>query len=154
MNEDIKRVLEELEQDLWKDEPAETAPVENKMTEEDLLEDVPQKLKDNQNTPNHSSPSEEDDIDAILARILAENDEFVGVNQPAFEDPDKLDIVEEPVAYRNYSNDYGSHAAGKSRSARKRNKSEDKWLIALMSVASVLCLGIIGVLVYWMQLIP
>ena len=138
MNEDIKRVLEELEQD--------------------LLEDMPQKLKNNQKVQEQSvpvsSPSEEDDIDAILAKILAEGEDPVFENQPAFKDPDKLDITEEPVRYYNYSNDYGSRTAARKKSSRKQEKSEDKWLIALMGVASVLCLGIIGILVYWMQMIP
>ena len=136
MNEDMKRVLEELEQDLLED---------------DLLADMPQKLKDNQ----QKEKAEEEDIDAILARILAEtDDQFIGEAQPAFEDPDKLDITQEPVTYCNYSNDYGNDVAEKKRIAREEAKSEDKWLIALMGVASALCLGIICVLVYWMNLIP
>ena len=139
MNEDMKRVLEELEQDLLED---------------DLLSDMPQKLTDNQKTEKAG----EEDIDAILAQILAESDELIGENQPAFEDPDKLEITKEPVNYRNYSNQYGNNAPKQKHSARKQAKeeaeSEDKWLIALMGVASALCLGIIGVLVYWMNLIP
>lgn len=131
MNEDMKRVLEELEQDLLDD---------------DLLEDVPQKLKDNQ--------TDEDDIDAILARILAETDDSAdgyGETAPAFEDPDKPHISDEPVVYCNYSNDYGNDAAAADVEAEKEEaRKEDKWLIALMGVASALCLGIIGVLIYWL----
>lgn len=129
MNEDMKRVLEELEQDLLDD---------------DLLEDVPQK----------NNKTDEDDIDAILARILAETDDSIGdygETAPAFEDPDKPHISAEPVVYCNYSNDYGNEAAdAEEKAEREAAKKEDKWLIALMGVASALCLGIIAVLVYWL----
>ena len=134
MNEDMKRVLEELEQDLL---------------DEDLLEDMPQKLKD--------TKKEEDDIDVILAKLLEESDDNIGLyveNEPAFEDPDKLDITEEPVVYCNYSNDYGNDAPRKEQAAPEEDPTEDKWLIGLMGVASALCLGIIGVLIYWLNVIP
>lgn len=131
MNEDMKRVLEELEQDLLDD---------------DLLEDIPRKLKDNK--------TEEDDIDAILERILAEPDDSIdgyGETAPAFEDPDKPRISGEPVTYCNYSNDYGNDAADADVKAEKEEaRKEDQWLVALMGVASALCLGIIAVLVYWL----
>ena len=137
MDEDMKRVLEELEHDLLND---------------DLLEDIPQNL---------DKKNEEDDLDAILAKILAENDEPVSSeNAPAFEDPDKPNISDEPVAYCNYSNDYGNNrnrghraAIEEEKMAKKQAQKGDKWLIALMGVASVLCLGIIGVLTYWLEVL-
>jgi hypothetical protein len=137
VNEDMKRVLDELEHDLLDD---------------DLLEDIPQNL---------NKKSEDDVLDEILARILAESDDFVGDNgeiAPAFEDPDKLNIAQEPEVYCNYSNDYGNERRKRARTAdqeaemaKKRSKKDDKWLIALMGVASGLCLGIIAVLIYWLE---
>ena len=130
MNEDMKRVLEELEQDLL---------------DEELLEEPP-KVKD--------TPKDEDDIDAILARILAEAEDSIDNYDeaaPAFEDPDKPHISDEPVVYCNYSNDYGNDAADEDAEAEQEAaKREDKWLIGLMGAASALCLGIIGVLIYWL----
>ena len=32
-----------------------------------------------------------------------------------------------------------------------QQKREDKWLVTLMAIASILCLGIIGYLVYWLE---
>ena len=162
MNDDMKRILEELEKDLLKEDMQQTQPLD-----EDLLEDMPWQLKtqkleldidamlakDTQQEKVDDSPAEEEDFEAILARILAESDDGMG-DAPAFEDPDKPDIAEEPVAYCNYSNDYGNDTVQQEQPAPKEDKSEDKWLISLMSIASVLCLGIIGVLIYWMRLIP
>lgn len=34
---------------------------------------------------------------------------------------------------------------------KKNQKREDRWLIILMAIASFLCMGIIGVLIYWME---
>ena len=130
MNDEMKRTLEALEKDLLED---------------DLLEDMPRSLVDN------TQP--EDDFDAILARILAETDDA----EPAFEDPDKPHISDDPVVYCNLSNDYGNDYADPEEEpvAQKEGKSnEDKWLIALMGVASALCLGIIGILGYWMSFLP
>ena len=137
MDEDMKRVLEEFEQDLLNEEPQ---------------EDVPQEKKGHK----------EDEFDAILAKILAESEEPASLYSaavPAFEDPDKPNISGKPVTYRNYSNAYGNNrkkghfaAFEEENMAKKRAKKSDKWLIILMSIASVLCLGIIGVLIYWLKI--
>lgn len=139
MTEEMKRALEEIEKDLWED---------------DLMEDIPQ---------NVDKKNEEDEFDILLAKILAESDDPISRykdGEPAFEDPDKPDISDQPVVYRNYSNDYGNkrqnHVAYKEdemakKRAKRQARKNDKWTIALMAVASVLCLGIIGVLVYWLE---
>ncbi len=94
--------------------------------DDDLLADIPRSLWES--TP--ATPTEE---------VLPE---------PAFEDPDfdiSLDLEteepqEEPMKEKMTKN---IKKAAKAR--------EDKWLIALMIIASFLCLGIIGVLIYWME---
>lgn len=39
----------------------------------------------------------------------------------------------------------------KTAKASAAKKRDDKWVIGLMIVASFLCIGIIGVLIYWME---
>lgn len=138
MNDEMKRALEELEKDLLED---------------DMLEDMPQTLIEE---------STEEDIDAILAKILAEDDgEQEPVEDmfrvaddpiPAFEDPDQPHISDDPLVYCNFSNDYGNDYADTEDTQQDGADvaTEDKWLITLMGVASALCVGIIGVLIYWM----
>ena len=87
--------------------------------------------------------------DALLREILAEGKE------PAFADPDKIREPAEPMTYCNYSNDYGrdisdpAENGGEEKMAKK--KKSDKVLIGLMITASALCLGIIGLLIYWLE---
>jgi len=94
---------------------------------------------------------EDDDIleDALLREILTETD------GPAFEDPDEILEPVRPMVYCNYSNDYGkdlqefAESGGDKKMAKK--KKGDRLLIGLMITASVLCLGIIGILIYWLE---
>ncbi len=74
-----------------------------------------------------------DEVDQMIKELLAE---------PAFDDPDRIHDPEEPLVYCNYSNDYGRDL---------KKKREDKILTGLMITASVLCLGIIGILIYWLN---
>ena len=66
-----------------------------------------------------------------------------------------LDDLEEPVAYSNDSNDYSEElqefAETGGEEATGKEKKNDKAIIGLMITASVLCLGIIGVLIYWLE---
>lgn len=145
MNEDMKRVLEELEKDLLNEELVNDAPQSNTASDEDLLMDMPQSIT--QNT------TAEEDIDAILADFLAEGEEDVAAADeavPAFEDPDKPDFPDEPVTYCNYSNDYGNDGEEMKKKS-KASAKEDKWQIALMGVACGLCVAIIGVMIYWLE---
>ena len=131
--------------------------------------------KDVKRTPgamDRKSTVSDEELDALIANILAEDNEntaerynhtapapiFDTTGAPAFEDPDKPIMPPDPPV-RNFSNDYGSDQAERARRrAEKREQArleaeaahEDRWQIALMSVASVLCLGIIGILAYWL----
>ena len=94
----------------------------------------------------------EDDLDVILndellREIMAED------AKPAFEDPQKIHEPAEPMVYRNFSNDYGKDLekkAGETEMAKK--KKNDKLLIGLMITACALCLGIMGILIYWWEM--
>ena len=85
------------------------------------------------------------DLDKLLKEFL---DEPI----PAFEDPDKLEISDEPVVYCNYSNDYGNQPqlSEEEEAALKKKAKDDKTIIGLMIAAASLSVGIIGVLVYWL----
>ena len=67
---------------------------------------------------------------------------------PAFDDPQAINEPEEPIIYRNFSNGYGRDLP-KKEEAPTLSKS-DKIDIGLMLTACGLCLGIIGVLIYWL----
>lgn len=70
---------------------------------------------------------------------------------PAFDDPDTIHEPEEPLVYRNFSNDYGQIPAEPIKTGFWAGVSrDDRIAIGLMIACSVLCLGIIGVLVYWL----
>ena len=88
----------------------------------------------------------EDDIlnDAVIRELMRET-------EPAFEDPDIIHTPKEPMVYCNYSNDYGRDLKQFAESGgQEPEKKEDKLLVGLMITASCLCLGIIGVLIYWL----
>lgn len=87
---------------------------------------------------------EEPDIlaDDLIREVLAE---------PAFEDTDRIHEPEEPLVYCNYSNDYGRELEEFAENGGKTDKKKaDKVDMALMITASALCLGIIGVMAYWL----
>jgi hypothetical protein len=69
--------------------------------------------------------------------------------EPAFEDPDVIKDPEEPLVYRNFSNAYGNDTTPAEPAAPAAGK-DDRVDMGLMITASCLCLGIIGVLVYWL----
>ncbi len=104
------------------------------LADDDLLEDLPEALlKDGREEP-----------------------------APAFEDPDWINEPQEPMVYCNFSNDYGRKTKntppqkemqtkkGKSAAAKKQG---DKVQIILMAVISFLCLGMIGVVIYWLEVL-
>ena len=88
---------------------------------------------------------ESQDLDQLLKDFLDEP-------MPAFEDPDKTEISDEPVVYCNYSNDYGNEPqlSEEEEAALKKKVKDDKTIIGLMITAAALSVGIIGVLVYWL----
>ena len=109
---------------------------EEKRAEEDrMIEELIREQK------AHNSQEEDYLDEALLQEILEEN------TTPAFEDPDKIYEPAEPMAFCNYSNDYGKELQTQQQPAKQVS---DKTLIILMSIASVLGLGIIGVLAYWL----
>lgn len=156
--EDTKKELERLEKALLADETVAVPPV----GEEDLTEDLPEDLiagldeafaaeileqtAEPEETPEE--PASEVD-DAMLDALLAE------VSGPAFDDPDALPETDETMVFRNFSNDFGKDLTqyGEEEEEEKtpeEKKRDDKIVIGLEIAAIALCLGIIGMLIYWL----
>ena len=70
-----------------------------------------------------------------------------GESTPAFDDPEE---IREPRhrGYQNFANNYGNDP--KEETEEDRKALNEKVILGLMITASVLCLGIIGVLGYWL----
>ena len=98
-------------------------------------------------------PLEELSVDDILA------DEELGAllsekKEPAFEDPDQICDPEGEMRYNNFANDYGKNteADGDEEDEALRAARNEKIQIGLMIAACALCLGIIGILIYWINM--
>lgn len=129
MTDDTKKILEELERELQED---------------DLLTDLPQSIL---------GEPDEQSVSQVLDQIMTE---------PAFEDPDQLSVAQGNVAsYQNYSNDYGQghepepdgqiYGEDPHKNVKKAARQQDRLTIILMAIASFLSLGIICVLIYWLE---
>ena len=94
--------------------------------DDDLLADIPIELLD-------TTPATWDDT------IIFTDEELLNLK---FEEPE---IQPEPPI------EIESKPMKKSAKSKKAKIREDKWLITLMAIASFLCLGIISVLIYWLE---
>ena len=135
--EDMEKTLEQLQQELLEEEKP-----EEKLVEEALVEAEP-------------TEEENDQLDALLAEFLSEP-------IPAFEDPDTTVATGEPGEYRNFSNDYGAQTADEEYSDEqpeeltpeqlRKRQLDERIVLALMIFASVECVGILAILIYWMKM--
>ena len=96
--------------------------------DDDLLSDIPIELLD-------TVPVSWEDTEDLL------KDDFLLTEQETVNEPYPEEDAQPPMKQ-------GKKKNGKTKA------QEDKTLIALMLVASFLCLGIIGVMVYWLELLP
>ncbi len=125
MTNDRDQELERLEKELLADIPL----------EDDLLADLPIDLLDT--TPT-----------TWTEEALLTDEDLLLITSEDLEDypPTELNIGED------------MKQAVKKPAPKKKNtntntkKQEDRWLVWLMAVASFLCLGIIGVLIYWLEI--
>ena len=122
MNQDREQELERLEKELL---PQEAEPI----SDEELLMDIRQFFLDEEQAAAEAKAAEESVEDQELA----------------FDDPQFIHEPDEPMIYRNFSNNYGE----KTQAEIKKEK-KDRVDIGLMIAASALSLGIIGVLIYWL----
>ena len=105
--------------------------------EKELLEDEPEAISD-------------EELLRDIQQFFLDEEALMGkgagpAQEPAFDDPQTIHEPEQPLIYRNFSNNYGE----KSLEEQKKEKS-DRIDLGLMIAASALALGIIGVLIYWL----
>lgn len=164
--DDKQKELERIEQELLDDllreekEPEETPEKEEPIAPE--LEALEQILASDEEPLVYSNFDVEPELlDSLASEELPKKEEPT----PAFEDPDRILDPKEPLVYCNFSNDYGKEleealkeeqpepapeppprqaAAGKA-------KKDEKIIIGLMLAVSVLCVGILGVFIYWLE---
>lgn len=90
----------------------------------------------------------EDTRDALKRfeeELLAESFQEELEAGPAFDDPDEIPEAGEEMIYYNFANDYG-----RAQSSRQRRGGD--WEIKALTVTACgLCLAIIGVLLYWLE---
>lgn len=109
------------------------------------LERIEKELLAQEDFPSfdHSALTDnKDELDAILQEFSV----------PAFDDPMDIHDPEGPMVYRNYNNDYGGDLQEFSDTAKNEPKKKtDKVVVGLMIAVCCLCLGIISVLAYWLN---
>lgn len=163
--EDTKKELERLQKALLADET---------MIGEDLTEDLPddltegmddaaaaqliEELSQEAEETTAEAPAETEETmehtlvvdDAMLEELMAE------VNGPAFDDSEATAASDETMVFHNFSNDYGKdlaeygEAEPESEADEETKKRNDKIVIGLMIAACALCVGILGLLIYWL----
>jgi hypothetical protein len=126
MKDDTREELERIEKELLSAEPVEDTmvihmPLEEELPEEESLEDL---LNDTM-------------VQDILSR-------------PGFEDAEQVRDAQEPEIFCNFSNGYGRDLKQTEEESPESAKAKsDRIDIGLMIASSALCLGIIGIMIYW-----
>ena len=165
--EDTKKELERLQkalladetmvgEDLTEDLPDDLVEGMDDAAAAHLLEELSQEMEEAPQEPEpQEAPSATDETllvdDAMLDALLAE------VNSPDFDDPNAMGVSDETMVFHNFSNDYGKDLDGygepepeEEQVDEETKKRNDKIVIGLMIAACALCLGILGLLIYWL----
>ena len=130
MKDDTREELERIEKELLSAEPVEDTMVIHMPLEE------------------AAAPEEELPEEASLEDLL--NDTMVQdiLSRPGFEDAEQVRDAQEPEIFCNFSNGYGRDLEQAEQAESEKDRS-DRIEIGLMIASSALCLGIIGVMIYW-----
>lgn len=145
MTDEREQELKRLEQELLADKMIE---------DDDLLSDLPIELLDTR--PLSWNEDEEMPAEDIIAEYeeLSVEDIFAEETEWSVDD-----IINETLEEAALPSEAETHEGENMKTAKKKapkdskdvQKREDRWLIVLMAIASFLCMGIIGVLIYWME---
>ncbi len=138
MSDDREQELERLEKELLAEEP-----------EDDLLADMPISLLENDTVLEDIFPAEE-----ALSPCEEPNEEIAPEEELLTPDgeenlPEEAEEIAPPAEGGKYEGKFMKKT--KKKPTKADQKREDKWLIGLMIAASFLCVGILGVLIYWME---
>ena len=131
-NKELERIQKEL---LAEEMPA---AQDDAILDEFLNEEMPELLSEEELSLDELLEDEE------LNQLLREEPE------PAFDDPEKIHDPKEPLVYHNFATEQSAQEKSDAELIREK---DERVVMALMIVASVLCLGIIGVLGYWMGIL-
>ena len=85
----------------------------------------------------------------LLADIPISTHEYTEDVYPEYAQPVAEEISETHPESKEYTGKFMKKKTSKKHSAAQ--KKEDRFLTILMAIASFLCLGIIGVLIYWLE---
>lgn len=147
MADDREQELKRLEQELLADEV-----IDN----DDLLSDLPIELFD---APSQVGDEEAERNDAVAEEAEMSVDDIIDDFLAEETDLSVDDIINETLNETELPSELDTHDGefmdnSKKKSTKKTKadqKREDRWLITLMAIASFLCVGIIGVLIYWLE---
>lgn len=130
MKDDTREELERIEKELLSAEPVEDTMVIHMPLEETvaLEEELP----------------EEESLEDLLNDTMVQDI----LSQPGFEDAEQVRDAQEPEVFCNFSNGYGRDLVQAEQATSGKSRS-DRIDIGLMIAASALCLGIIGIMIYW-----
>ena len=100
----------------------------------------------------------QEELDRLEQELMAEEPQPVSDEEMLEEileelsEPEEAPVPTEAEAYSNYKNDYDEQLQDfASTGAIEPKKKGDKLIIGLMITAIALCLGIIGTLLYWLN---
>ena len=132
MKDDTREELERIEKELLDAEPVEDTMVIHMPLEETvaLEEELP----------------EEESLEDLLNDTMVQDI----LSRPGFEDAEQVRDAQEPEIFCNFSNGYGRDWENTEEESPESAKAKsDRIDIGLMIASSALCLGIIGIMIYW-----
>ena len=128
MKDDTREELERIEKELLSAEP-----VEDTMVIHMPLEEV-------------AAPEEQQELEDLLNDTMVQDI----LSRPSFEDAEQVRDAQEPEVFCNFSNGYGRDLEKTEEEDPESEKAKsDRIDIGLMIASSALCLGIIGIMIYW-----
>ena len=127
MKDDTREELERIEKELLSAEPVEDTMVIHMPLEE-------------------AAAPEEESLEDLLNDTMVQDI----LSRPGFEDAEQVRDAQEPEIFCNFSNGYGRDLEKTEQEDPESAKAKsDRVDIGLMIASSALCLGIIGIMIYW-----
>ena len=98
-----------------------------------------------------ASIQEDDDLLADIPIELLDTTPITWDDEELLQEEDFYNIPEEPKNEPQPPADDGEAMKKSTKKTKAAQKREDKWQIGLMITACFLCVSIIGVLIYWLE---
>ena len=149
MADDIQQELKRLERELLTSE---------NIDDDDLLSDLPHELFDTQ----HQTWAEDEEV--VTGDVFMEDDALTVddiIDDILAEEKNQSvdDIINETLKEAEFPSEAETPEGENMKTTKEKTpkdrqasqKREDRWLIVLMAIACFLCVGIIGILIYWLE---